>query len=323
MTETTPVVLLALALLLTGPVPALLARASWPLRVPRAALVLWQAVALAAVLSALGAGASAGTLVMTHASPSTWLVVLHVVALLLTVVVTARLLWSAHTLGMALRSRRRRQRHVVDLVGRSDGRAPGALVVDVARPVAYCIPGVRPRVVVSAPALDALGSDETAAVLAHERAHARARHDLVLEGFGVLHDAFPRLVRSSVALESAAGLVEMLADDAARRRSGPVPLARALARMADAPVPAGALGSGSVSPAVRIRRLAAEPDVRGGWGAAGPRGVRGVLSARGGRGLPAWLVASVAYTVAAALVVVPTIAVAAPWLTALSRALTP
>lgn len=60
MTETTPVVLLVLALLLTGPVPALLARATWPLRVPRAALVLWQAVALAAVLSALGAGASPG-----------------------------------------------------------------------------------------------------------------------------------------------------------------------------------------------------------------------------------------------------------------------
>lgn len=311
MTETTPVVLLALALLLTGPVPALLVRASWPLRVPRAALVLWQAVALAAVLSALGAGASAGTLVMTHPSPSPWLVVLHAVALLLTLVVTARLLWSAHTLGMALRARRRRQRHVVDLVGRVDGRAPGALVVDVARPVAYCIPGVRPRVVVSSPALDALGSDETAAVLAHERAHVRARHDLVLEGFGVLHDAFPRWVRSSVALESAAGLIEMLADDAARRHSGAVPLARALARMADAPVPAGALGSGSVTPAVRIRRLADGP------------GTSGAAGRGGAPSPPSWLIAGLAYTLAAALVAVPTIAVAVPWLTALSRALRP
>ncbi|TDD66229.1 M56 family peptidase [Jiangella aurantiaca] len=297
--------MLALALLLTGPVPALLARASWPALAPRAALVLWQAVALAAVLSALGAGASAGTLVMTHPSPSSWLVVLHGVAFLLTLVVTARLLWSAHMLGTALRARRRRQRHVVDLVGRVDGRAPGALVVDVARPLAYCIPGVRSRVVVSAPALDALEADETAAVLAHERAHVRARHDLVLEGFGVLHDAFPRLVRSSVALESAAGLVEMLADDAARRRSGAVPLARALVRMAHAPVPAGALGSAAVTPAMRIRRLAASP------------------SARGSHGVPAWLVAALAYAVAVALVAVPTVAVAVPWLTALSRALGP
>ena len=45
-----------LALCLVGPVPAALARASWPLRAPRAALVLWQAIALAAVLSAFSAG---------------------------------------------------------------------------------------------------------------------------------------------------------------------------------------------------------------------------------------------------------------------------
>ncbi|MDM2116374.1 M56 family peptidase, partial [Mycobacteroides abscessus] len=36
-----------LALLLTGPVPALLARARWPYRAPRAAMVLWQAIAVA------------------------------------------------------------------------------------------------------------------------------------------------------------------------------------------------------------------------------------------------------------------------------------
>lgn len=298
MTETTPVVLLILALLLAGPVPALLARSRWPQRVPRAALVLWQAVALSAVLSALGAGASAGSLVIGHPSPSWWLIVVHGASLVLTLVVTARLLWSAHTLGMGLRARRRRQRHVVDLVGRVDGRAPGALVVDVAPPLAYCIPGVRSRVVVSAPALESLSPAEVDAVLTHERAHARARHDLVLEGFGVLHNAFPRVVRSSVALESAAGLIEMLADDAARRRSGAVPLARALARLAHAPVPAGALGSGAVTPAVRIRRLATPSP---------------------SPGLPPWLIAAVTYTVAVALIVVPTIAVAAPWLTALAR----
>ncbi|MDQ2629141.1 MAG: M56 family peptidase, partial [Actinomycetota bacterium] len=45
-----------LALLLVGPVPVLLARADWPLRAPRAAVVLWQAIAIAAVLSAFSAG---------------------------------------------------------------------------------------------------------------------------------------------------------------------------------------------------------------------------------------------------------------------------
>src|SRR5271169_5804036 len=45
-----------LAVMLVGPVPALLSRAKWPLRAPRAAMVLWQAIAVAAVLSAFSAG---------------------------------------------------------------------------------------------------------------------------------------------------------------------------------------------------------------------------------------------------------------------------
>src|SRR5690242_20868063 len=45
-----------LAVMLVGPVPALLARATWPLRAPRAAMVLWQSIAVAAVLSAFSAG---------------------------------------------------------------------------------------------------------------------------------------------------------------------------------------------------------------------------------------------------------------------------
>ena len=56
----TPVLLAALALVLTGPAPALLARSSWPYRIPRAAVALWQAIALAAVLAAVGAGFNFG-----------------------------------------------------------------------------------------------------------------------------------------------------------------------------------------------------------------------------------------------------------------------
>ena len=36
-----------LALMLVGPVPALLARASWTMRAPRASVLLWQSIALA------------------------------------------------------------------------------------------------------------------------------------------------------------------------------------------------------------------------------------------------------------------------------------
>lgn len=301
MTEATPAILLGLTLLLAGPIPELLSRARWTSRTPRAALVLWQSVAVAAVLSALGAGASAGTLVVTHPQPGPILVAIHGTALLLTFSVLGRLLWSAHTLGIHLRARRRRQRHLVDLMGHEDDRVPGARVVDIDRPLAYCIPGMQSRVVVSTPVLDALGNDEVRAVLEHERAHTRARHDLVLEGFSVLHSAFPRFVRSGTAVDATAGLVEMLADDAAGQRVGNLPLARALFGLADAPVPAGSLGSGAVRTAARIRRLA------------------GAASGHGNNGIR--LIAATAYGAAAALVVVPTFAIAAPWLTGLARAL--
>ena len=60
--------------------------------------------------------------------------------------------------------------------------------------------------------MTALEPDELDAVLSHEQAHLRARHDLVLEAFTVLHEAFPRWVSSRAALDEVAMLVEVLAD---------------------------------------------------------------------------------------------------------------
>nr|WP_281373351.1 M56 family metallopeptidase [Kineococcus aurantiacus] len=164
--------------------------------------------------------------------------------------------------------------------------------------VAYCVPGVRARVVVSDAMLDSLTPEEVRAVLAHERAHLRARHDLVLEGFTALHAAFPRVVSSQAALDSVRLLVEMLADDSARRRTGSLPLARALVALAGQPDAGGGVESempvGSAALA-RVRRLAARP---------APRGL------------------SVAVYAAAAVVLGgPTLAVAVPWLQASYRAL--
>ena len=49
-------------------------------------------------------------------------------------------------------------------------------------------------------AVDRARREELAAVLAHERAHLRHRHDLVLEFFTVLHTAAPPRLRSAAAL---------------------------------------------------------------------------------------------------------------------------
>jgi Zn-dependent protease with chaperone function len=116
--------------------------------------------------------------------------------------------------------------------------------------------------VISAGTLDLLDQAELAAVLAHERAHVRERHDLVLLPFTALCRAFPRSRVALRAQQAVALLVEMLADDRARRARPARELATALMRfgVAGAPAPpSGALaavqpgGQGDV--AARVARL--------------------------------------------------------------------
>lgn len=283
----------ALALALTGPVPALLARAAWPLRAPRAAVVLWQAIALAAVLSAFSVGLSIVALLLRRGVPALgwplWLAGVTVFAA--TLLIGARLVVAVLAVAIGTRRRRARHRMVVDLVGAC--RHDDVRVLGVSEPMAYCLPGMRSRVVLSKGALDVLTTQEIAAILHHERAHLRARHDLVLEAFVAVHTAFPKFVRSGSALAAVKLLVELLADDSAVRVAGPRPLARALVACAAAPTPAGALAAGGPTAVIRVQRLSGRSNSR--------------------------LLSLAAYLGAAAVLVLPTIAVAVPWLTELHR----
>jgi bla regulator protein blaR1 len=304
-----------LAVLLVGPAPALLARASWPLRAPRAAMVLWQAIALAAVLSAFSAGIAIATRLLVpgpDGRPTASIVgsvgrlgwplwAAYIAVFALTVLVGVRLMAAVVRVVIANRRRRAHHRMVVDLVGveRDAARAEPCArtrdlrILDVPEPLAYCLPGVRSRVVVSEGTLSTLTDAEVAAILTHERAHLRARHDLVLEAFTAVHAAFPRLVRSANALRAVQLLVELLADDAAVRATGRTPLARALVACASGRAPFGALAAGGPSMVLRVRRLS-------------------------GRGNSLALSVA-AYLAAAAVLVVPTVALAVPWLTELQR----
>ncbi len=296
-----------LALALTGPVPALLARASWTTRAPRAAVVLWQSIALAAVLSAFSAGLALAVPLFSpgpdgHPSASVaaqiaalgwpaWMSAALVLAV--TLLIGVRLVIAAVAVAIGTRRRRARHRMIVDLLGDRPRELGGVRVLNVAEPLAYCLPGVRSRVVLSQGTLTALTDPELAAILRHERAHLRARHDLVLEAFTAVHTAFPRFVRSASALSAVRLLVELLADDAAVRASGPQPLARALVTCACGPTPAGALAAGGPSTVIRVRRLSGPPNSP--------------------------LLSAAAYLAATAVLVLPTIAVAVPWLTELHR----
>jgi beta-lactamase regulating signal transducer with metallopeptidase domain len=160
---------------------------------------------------------------------------------------------------------RRRQRELLALLAHGDPKAPGALVIDYPAAAAYCLPGIRSQIVVSAGTLDLLAPAELAAVLAHERAHLRARHDLVLIPFTSLRRAFPRSRVITQAYQTVALLVEMMADDRALRVDGLVAreLATALLRFGTAGAaectPAGALAVTEGELTARVSRLLVPP----------------------------------------------------------------
>jgi Zn-dependent protease with chaperone function len=214
-------------------------RALWPRRSPAAAILLWQALGLSGGLAAVGAllsigvsgpgaqvGVVGGLTVLAGRLTSGELLAPHQPLALTSI----RLF--ALTAGIALLSvlcgvlvvafadaigARRRQRELLALLAHGDPKVPGALVVDYPTAAAYCLPGIRSQIVVSVGTLDLLGPAELTAVLAHERAHLRARHDLVLIPFTSLRRAFPRSASVAQAHRTVALLVEMMADDHALR----------------------------------------------------------------------------------------------------------
>jgi Zn-dependent protease with chaperone function len=285
----TPVWLGLIGLALALPVPAALARARWPRRSPGSGVLLWQSLALAAVLAISGAALSTALWLVTS-ELTWWRVLLHVLIMAIGVLVWVRFWWSAWQVWRETEARRRRHRELVDLLGERDGALPAVRILSEQTPVAYCIPRRHDaRVVISRGTLEHLDDAAVQAVLEHERAHVRQRHDLVLEAFGVLHRAFPRPLRTAAPLRQSQVMVELMADDAARRVTGDAPLARAIVALADGPAPDGTLGAGTDALA-RLERLRDDSPWR-----------RRVAAAAN-------------LTVSAVVLVAPTVLLAVPWM---------
>ncbi|MCU1691633.1 MAG: rane protein of unknown function [Frankiales bacterium] len=256
---------LAVAVVLLALVPARLAAASWPLRAPVVALVLWQALGLAAGLLTLEALATValapygethlGALRSLDARPPWWSAVSGIVALALLGRLVQVLLTSV------VRTVRARQQHrrLVDLVATRNPLVRGASVLESDLPVAYCLPGLRPRVVVSQGTLLRLSAAEVEAVLAHERAHVDQRHDLVVLPFTALRATLPRVPAVCTASDEVSLLVEVLADDRAVRGHDRTVLARALYKVGGGSGPDGSLAAGESGVLVRAGRLLDPP----------------------------------------------------------------
>ncbi|HVX21662.1 MAG TPA: M56 family metallopeptidase [Acidimicrobiales bacterium] len=290
------VALLVMAVALAWPIPAALARARWTARDPGVALVLWQAVGLAGGLSILGAGCTLavsdlhrGWLGGMAALPTSAARLGPVGWTGVGLTVAAGLWLAGVAAASALRVTldRREHRLRLDAVAETlDARprstrpgpagtgtrtaalalagvaaVPDVCCIDHPVAVAYSLPGVRTRIVVSRGALRALDADELDAVLAHEEAHARSRHDLVVQPFMAWRETFPFLRPATAALGAVEGLVEMLADDRARQDCSPAALRRALRQMASEQVAVAPAAAPRLDGTVeaRVARLAVAP----------------------------------------------------------------
>jgi Zn-dependent protease with chaperone function len=237
--------------------------ASWPRRSPAAAIVLWQSIGLgwglAAVGMLIGVGTTGGGAVLTGALDQVQRVVragmptaghlaeaARLVCLGAGVVLLSVLCWILVAATASVVRARQRQHELLNLLAHGDPKVPGALVVDYPAAAAYCVPGLRSAIVISAGTLELLDADELAAVLAHERAHLRERHDLVLLPFIALLRAFRWAGIARQAYQEVGLLIEMHADDRALRHRPARELATALLRVGAAGgggVPSGALAA--------------------------------------------------------------------------------
>lgn len=286
----------------------ILRRASWVDRAPRLAIAAWQALTVSIVLAVAFGGLA---LVVPTAQVSTNLAQLVEACamalqaqyatpggaglatggLALAVVLAGR--WVHCSLAEFSRSAAVRRRHldVLTVVGR---REPGlgVTLLDDGRPFVYCLAGRRHRIVMTTAATNMLDEAQLTAVLAHEHAHLRGRHHLVISAAAGLARAFPGLPVFEVARREITRLVELVADDHATRSSHRHSLAEAMLTLSGGAAPAGALAASGSDAASRVRRLIA-----------------------GHRPLTTWA-RSVAVTAAVTLIAAPALVLAAPAMTA-------
>ncbi len=271
---TAALVLVGYAVLVGTGVAAALRSARWPQACPALGVVAWQvlsfsiviALVLAGLLVLLPAGVFDGNMAdllhtclmelrAQYATPGGAAAHLAGAGLLGLVVVR-----SALFLVQGLRAARRDRRgHLAGLrlVARRDSDID-ALVVEHPIAAAYCLPGRARTIVLTSTALAALDDTELAAVLAHERAHLRGRHHLVLAMASAVARAVPLLPGLRWAHLEQSRLLEMLADDAAAGVTGRRAVATAVLQLAGANVPA-TLGAADVAAGARVHRLLTPP----------------------------------------------------------------
>lgn len=238
--------LAAIAVALAWPVPLLLARARWPSAAPVLALALWQSIALAGGISMIGSllvfglqpfgddlwtriRAALGNLFSGPLPKDVTL--LTAFALSAAVLLTVHLVLNLALTSARSRLQRHRHRELLSLLSSPMPDVPRTRVIDHPAPAAYCLPGARSVTVLSEGMIELLTDEQLEAVIAHERAHLRQKHHLLLDAFRSWKRALPWFPIATRAQDAVALLVEMLADDTARRHVSGRVLADAIERV--------------------------------------------------------------------------------------------
>lgn len=271
---TAPLGLIAFAAAVATLGPATLRRCSWARRSPRLGIAAWQALSASLVLTVVLAGVALAVPALASTNDLAELVRACLMALrhdystpggtivsgsgaVAAVAILARVWYCMAREVLQAAQRQRRQWNALLRVGRRDTQHD-AIVVEHDTAAAYCLPGRGSRVVVTSGAVAALDNEQLESVLAHERAHQRGHHHLVLAIADALHRAFPMVAAFRDARAAMGPLVEMLADDAAARRSSRLTVATALVRLSEQTcTPQAALGAGGESALLRVHRLIA------------------------------------------------------------------
>ncbi|MFF0341344.1 M56 family metallopeptidase [Kribbella sp. NPDC004875] len=261
------------ALLLTGyatavttAAPRLLSRSDLPRRSPALALALWHisigCAGFAIGLAALKLMSAARYLpVGRHDHAITLVEVLSAVltGLFITLFFTGRLVRAAISLWRTRRTTRARHLDLLAVLGHHDPDLD-ATVIPAPAPAAYCVAGSG-QVVITEDAVKLLEPRQLAAVIAHERAHLAGRHHLLVGWATLLVEAFPRVPALEQLRTATSDLVELLADDSARRHVDGSALATAIGLLGPA-APNGSLAATGGQALVRVERLLEPPPRR-------------------------------------------------------------
>lgn len=230
--------LLALAWTAAVPMSGWFARARWPAREPIAALLLWQAIGLCGGFALLSAEITLA--LSTHRGG--WHKALTALAVRPGWAGAIGLILFATSMGWLLavlassfaRAIRKRREHlqVLALLSRPDS-ADGICIdlLDTAAPAAYSVPARHGHIVLTTGIRSRLDDRCVAAVVAHERAHLRQRHSLLVQPFVAWQRSLPALRSPVEARHRVEQLVEHVCDDAAVQATDTDTVQQALATL--------------------------------------------------------------------------------------------